>query len=130
MMAVPSISDCIKELARELALRRNFYPSLVVRGKLTEEKSQQQQESVRAAIKYLELLQQRIDGETGVNGNPFVDHRYPKRHCRRCGHGYHGPAAICSIECALALVGLCSDCPPVGYPTDKTRCTECPRRST
>jgi len=25
---------------------------------------------------------------------------------------------------------LCSDCPPVGYPTDKTRCDECPRRST
>lgn len=24
--------------------------------------------------------------------------------------------------------GLCEDCPPVGYPTDKTRCLECPRR--
>ncbi len=24
----------------------------------------------------------------------------------------------------------CSDCPPVGYPTDKTRCNECPRRLT
>jgi hypothetical protein len=24
---------------------------------------------------------------------------------------------------------LCSDCPPAGYPTDKTRCAECPRRS-
>jgi hypothetical protein len=23
---------------------------------------------------------------------------------------------------------LCSDCPPVGYPTDKTRCAPCPRR--
>lgn len=22
---------------------------------------------------------------------------------------------------------LCSDCPPVGYQTDKTRCSECPR---
>ena len=22
----------------------------------------------------------------------------------------------------------CSDCPPLGYPTDKTRCDECPRR--
>lgn len=21
---------------------------------------------------------------------------------------------------------LCSDCPPVGYPTDRTRCDECP----
>lgn len=24
---------------------------------------------------------------------------------------------------------LCSDCPPAGYPTDKTRCHKCPRRS-
>jgi len=24
---------------------------------------------------------------------------------------------------------LCSDCPPVGYPTDKTRCLPCPRRA-
>ena len=23
---------------------------------------------------------------------------------------------------------LCSDCPPVGYPTDETRCEPCPRR--
>lgn len=22
----------------------------------------------------------------------------------------------------------CDDCPPIGYPTDKTRCDECPRR--
>jgi hypothetical protein len=25
-------------------------------------------------------------------------------------------------------MALCSDCPPAGYPTDKTRCAECPRR--
>lgn len=24
---------------------------------------------------------------------------------------------------------LCEDCPPVGYPTDETRCRGCPRRS-
>ena len=23
---------------------------------------------------------------------------------------------------------LCEDCPPLGYPTNKTRCLECPRR--
>lgn len=23
----------------------------------------------------------------------------------------------------------CGDCPPVGYPTDETRCTPCPRRT-
>ncbi len=27
-----------------------------------------------------------------------------------------------------ASASLCEDCPPVGYPTDKTRCTPCPRR--
>lgn len=25
---------------------------------------------------------------------------------------------------------LCSDCPPVGYPTDSTRCDKCPRKAT
>ena len=25
---------------------------------------------------------------------------------------------------------LCSDCPPSGYPTDRTRCAECPRKAT
>ncbi len=24
---------------------------------------------------------------------------------------------------------ICSDCPPVGYPTDETRCRSCPRLS-
>lgn len=31
-------------------------------------------------------------------------------------------------DAALPSV-LCSDCPPVGYPTDITRCLPCPRRS-
>ena len=26
------------------------------------------------------------------------------------------------------LEALCEDCPPVGYPTDRTRCLPCPRR--
>jgi len=29
----------------------------------------------------------------------------------------------------MADVDLCADCPPVGYPTDKTRCRPCPRRT-
>ena len=24
---------------------------------------------------------------------------------------------------------LCDDCPPIGYPTNKARCLECPRRT-
>lgn len=31
--------------------------------------------------------------------------------------------------CPEASVVLCDDCPPTGYPTDDTRCEECPRRS-
>ncbi len=26
-------------------------------------------------------------------------------------------------------IKLCEGCPPVGYPTDKTRCGDCPRRA-
>lgn len=29
----------------------------------------------------------------------------------------------------MQTTDLCSDCPPVGYPTDETRCTPCPRRA-
>ena len=28
-----------------------------------------------------------------------------------------------------SAIALCSDCPPIGYPTDKTRCAECPRKT-
>ena len=31
------------------------------------------------------------------------------------------------VEEALPGYMLCSDCPPIGYPTNKTRCLECPR---
>lgn len=30
---------------------------------------------------------------------------------------------------AVGAENLCSDCPPPGYPTDKTRCGPCPRRA-
>lgn len=32
-------------------------------------------------------------------------------------------------EAKAGADGLCSDCPPAGYPTDETRCVPCPRRS-
>jgi hypothetical protein len=35
--------------------------------------------------------------------------------------------AYCRDAAAL-LATLCEDCPPVGYPTDDTRCLPCPRR--
>ena len=34
-----------------------------------------------------------------------------------------------AAQCRRTLdAALCDDCPPVGYPTDKTRCLPCPRR--
>ena len=42
---------------------------------------------------------------------------YPhERHCEDCG-------------CRGYMMQWCSDCPPVGYPTDDTRCAVCPRRA-
>lgn len=35
----------------------------------------------------------------------------------------------CGMHWAQRAASLCEDCPPVGYPTDKTRCTPCPRRT-
>ena len=32
------------------------------------------------------------------------------------------------LDALTAEPRLCEDCPPVGYPTDKTRCSPCPRR--
>ena len=38
-------------------------------------------------------------------------------------------ARAADLALAEACAGkLCSDCPPVWYPTDRTRCAECPRR--
>lgn len=34
-----------------------------------------------------------------------------------------------AADIASGSADLCSDCPPVGYPTDTTRCMPCPRRS-
>ena len=34
-----------------------------------------------------------------------------------------------ALEAEAKLNVLCSDCPPLAYPTDKTRCDPCPRRS-
>lgn len=46
--------------------------------------------------------------------------------------GVHG--LVCGLTDELVAAAkeageTCSDCPPAGYPTDKTRCDECPRRA-
>jgi hypothetical protein len=49
-------------------------------------------------------------------------------HCAWCdGEGRCGGIAF---GCTGPTVeGLCSDCPPVDYPTDETRCAPCPKRA-
>jgi hypothetical protein len=50
--------------------------------------------------------------------------------CVGCGYpgkGNHDGDETCPVAVVERL--LCSDCPPEGYPTDKTRCAPCPRRS-
>ena len=46
-----------------------------------------------------------------------------------CDNGSTEPAKEIAAQCRVTLdKTLCDDCPPVGYPTNKTRCLSCPRR--
>ena len=57
--------------------------------------------------------------------------------CMYCGIDIDGDiTGVCPVRARAAAADekprdrpLCYDCPPVGYPTDKTRCDECPRRA-
>jgi hypothetical protein len=35
---------------------------------------------------------------------------------------------VSALDLALQAL-LCEGCPPIGYPTDETRCSACPRRT-
>lgn len=39
------------------------------------------------------------------------------------------PQRIWGTVYASVGADMCSDCPPIGYPHDRTRCGDCPRRS-
>lgn len=56
-MSVP-IADQIKELEREMGMRRRMYPQWVERGTLTKEKATKQLDAMGAALKTLQKLQQ------------------------------------------------------------------------
>lgn len=46
------------------------------------------------------------------------------------GHFWWYPAEgvrVLDRSSGAAVERLCCDCPPIGYPTDKTRCADCPR---
>jgi hypothetical protein len=47
----------------------------------------------------------------------------------RDGDCFEGDVVRCKACRESPYIGhLCSDCPPIGYPTNSTRCTGCPRR--
>ena len=48
-------------------------------------------------------------------------------HCAWCDGEGRCPGMTIGSVCP-ASEELCSDCPPVDYPTDETRCAPCPRR--
>jgi hypothetical protein len=59
-------------------------------------------------------------------------------YCLKCGSTYPNAHHWSCSESGSAIAQpqaqppqeLCEDCPPVGYPTDETRCIPCPRRAT
>lgn len=85
-------------------------------------------------------------GEAIRSVGGHLDHLPARPKCHNCGQeylpaaGFGGYIPLCKCvthPTSSALVDsvpatqatLCSDCPPVGYPTDKTRCATCPRHS-
>jgi hypothetical protein len=53
----PTLDEQIKELRRELDLRRRVYPSFVARKKLTQERADKQMRSLEAAVETLQRCQ-------------------------------------------------------------------------
>jgi hypothetical protein len=51
------------------------------------------------------------------------------RQAAKDGTGYVNLPLLDKMERDARQAKLCSDCPPPDYPTDKTRCLPCPRRS-
>lgn len=56
---------------------------------------------------------------------PRAVHEREPPHCPTCECG----EAKQDILHDVAGTDFCEDCPPVNYPTDKTRCADCPRRA-
>jgi len=90
---------------------------------------------LRREARYLPYL---LEGEPARKENREVrpHGRVPGRtRCQRIGGAEMKPCdPPCPVEMCIEwskvgmCAGLCEDCPPEGYPTDKTRCATCPRR--
>jgi hypothetical protein len=66
----------------------------------------------------VERLEQALQQSTPA---PFMYAYGYRPNCSEC-------AGVGCSDCILVMQ-LCEDCPPIGYPTNKTRCTPCPRRT-
>jgi hypothetical protein len=85
-------------------------------------------ESLRRRI--AELEQQLADAAKNyfalsTAAEPRAVHEREPPHCPTCECG----EAKQDILHDVAGTDFCEDCPPVNYPTDKTRCADCPRRA-
>jgi hypothetical protein len=79
-------------------------------------------EGVLASIirdKLRALLHPTVPVETEARATPDQGYEHPTPPDGLASSGGLGPVQD--------VAGLCSDCPPVGYITDKTRCLRCPR---
>lgn len=113
------------------------------------DKSSQKNERLRVALEADGLECMKCNGNGVVEDSEECEGEMPCRHCD--GTGFEPPDSVemrailgealaatppanpCK-DCGVILPcwscnieNLCSDCPPVGYPTDKTRCVDCPR---
>lgn len=66
----------------------------------------------------------------GFTAREVDDHVRLHRRFRTVGEAAEAIIAqALPFKSGLPDVERCSDCPPADYPTDETRCRECPRRS-
>lgn len=63
------IEDQIKEVARELALRRNVYPGFVSRGKMREAEAAEHIEKLDAVLETLKWLREHRDRVIAAGGS-------------------------------------------------------------
>lgn len=56
-MTKPSLSQQISEIGREIGLRRNVYPGMVIRGKLRQGEADEHMRRIEAAYETLKWLE-------------------------------------------------------------------------
>lgn len=74
-----TIDDQIKEVAREIAMRRNVYPKFVASGRLKQEASDRQIACMEAVIETLKTVKEMAAPDANIlaGGCPQCGHRHP-----------------------------------------------------